>query len=84
MYAVIDVANNGNLLMYSKASKTVPARQFMLTFDDCIISCGGTPTFSGMSTTVTQFIAGVRDPNGARLAGGSISARSIPCSGRCA
>ncbi len=68
VYAVIDVANNGHLVMYSKASKTVPARQFSLTFDSCIGTCDAVPFVT--SLTMAQFIAGVRDPNGTRQPGG--------------
>ena len=78
VYAVIDVANNGHLVMYSKASKTVPTRQFKLTFDyrNCIIGpCYDVP-FSDTLTT-PQFIAGVREPEGPRVAGGLLGMEVI-------
>jgi hypothetical protein len=70
--ATIDPASNGNLVIYSKASKTVPARKFWLAFDDCIGTCFDVP-FVPQFTTVTQFIAGVRQPNGTPHPGGLLT-----------
>ncbi len=71
VYAAIDAGSTGNLVMYSKASKTVPVRQFRLTFDDCIGICNAVPFVS--SLTNAQLIAGVRQPGGTPHPGGMLT-----------
>ena len=70
--AYIDTASGGShLVIYSKASKTVPARRFRLTFDDCIGTCYDVPFVSSLTTA--QLIAGVRQPNGTLHPGGLLT-----------
>ena len=71
VYATIEPANNGNLVIYGKASKTVPARRFRLTFDDCIGTCDDVPFVSELTTA--SLIAGIRDPSGAFHPGGMLT-----------
>ena len=60
--ANIETGSHGRLVIYWRASKTVPSRRFRLTFDDCIGSCGIVPFVSELTTA--QIIAVVRQPNG--------------------
>lgn len=69
--ATIDPGSNGNLVIYSKPSKTVPTRRFRLTFDDCIGTCDDVPFVSSLATA--QLIAGVRQPDGTHHPGGLLT-----------
>lgn len=60
--ATIEPGSNGRLVIYWRASKTVPSRRFRLTFDDCIGTCYDVPFVSSLTTA--QIIAGVRQPDG--------------------
>lgn len=74
--AVIDPSRNGELILYSVKSGKIPARRFMLTFDNgplgnCIAGPCGVPPWT--MPTGAQFIAGVRQPDGTRLTGGLLA-----------
>ena len=71
MYAAIEPGNDGHLVIYSKASKTVAARRFRLTFDDCIGICDEVPFVSSLTTA--SIIAGVRKPDGTPNPGGMLT-----------
>ena len=69
--ATIEPGSDGNLVIYSKPSKTVPTRRFRLTFDDCIGNCDDVPFVSDLTTA--QLIAGVRQPDGTHQPGGLLT-----------
>lgn len=69
--ATIDPSRNGELIFYSVKSGKVAARQFRLTFDDCIGSCDAVPFVSSLAAA--QLIAGVRQPDGMRQPGGMLT-----------
>lgn len=72
VYANIEPRNHGNLVIYSTATnKKAPARQFRLTFDDCIGSCDDVPFVT--SLTRASLIAGVRKPDGTPNPGGLLT-----------
>jgi hypothetical protein len=68
--AVIDPSRNGELIFYSVKSGKIAQRQFRLTFDDCIGTCGDLPFVSDL--TGAQIIAGIRKPDLTSLVGGML------------
>ena len=69
--AVIDPNRNGELIIYSVKTKTVPFRKFWLTFNDCITTCFDVPPM--VMPTTAQLIAGVRQPGGTPHPGGMLT-----------
>ena len=69
--AVIDPNRGGELIIYSVKSGKIAQRQFWLSFDDCIGTCGDLPFVT--SVTGASIIAGIRRPDGTSHPGGMLT-----------